>query len=224
MLYKQKRNIDFREYCFRAWGYNFISNSSKINRGIFIVGGSFGEFGSIYESILLKDCDPMNENKVSLGDLIPTSLSKCGAVAGCIDSNSNILLIGGWMNESETPLMETILSINPTDWKTKKINSFIPICYASSCSDIDGNIFLTGGGNSPYRDADVYSNVYMLRHNDLSNLMLLSNNNEGDSFSGNINLVPQAQDYWNRNLPNMLSRRCGHSSVTLFNNNIVGTM
>eukprot|EP00596_Hydrurales_sp_CCMP1899_P010364 CAMPEP_0119050774 /NCGR_PEP_ID=MMETSP1177-20130426/71738_1 /TAXON_ID=2985 /ORGANISM="Ochromonas sp, Strain CCMP1899" /LENGTH=342 /DNA_ID=CAMNT_0007029569 /DNA_START=397 /DNA_END=1422 /DNA_ORIENTATION=- len=116
-----------------------------------------------------------------------------GASASVVDSDGKVLIIGGWDNEEEAPTRK-IFDYSPKEprWaKTSYLDA--PQCFCSATTTIDGDLVVTGGGENMFQGSAVYDSCSVRRY-------------------GQILWEP---------LPPMLSKRCGHESVTLYDDSVV---
>lgn len=160
---------------------------------MYLFGGSFHT--PIRKSCKLPDSTALWDSEPTGVDL-PPHLS---ASASTTDQHGNFLVIGGFNDLASTAVDEVrhFDMRNPNrGWN--EIGSLPrPRCYGAAVTTISGDILHTGGGSSPYQGGSCYSDVY----------------------------VRKAGEYdWEECIvPNMNKVRCGHSAVTMYNDNIFVT-
>jgi WD40 repeat protein len=116
-----------------------------------------------------------------------------GAAASIVSSDGKVLIIGGWDNDEEVPTRK-IFDYDPKkpSWaNTSYLDS--PLCFCSATTTIDGDVVVSGGGDSMFKGSAVYDSCTMRRY---------------------------GASAWEP-LPPMLSKRCGHESVTLYDDSVV---
>lgn len=177
-------------------------------RGLFVFGGSFGSVHS--DSFLFHDNNRgIKGRRVRSANIYPG----LGSVAGAIDRDGRVLIAGGWDDIEEVALscvyaldMKQINSRQNCWQPLNPINS--PRCYGALASTINGDLLFAGGGNSPYRGARVYGSCLLKTSN--------AANSSANSNSDNSSWIEHF-------VPSMISVRCGHSAVTLYDDNILVT-
>jgi hypothetical protein len=122
-----------------------------------------------------------------------------GGMACTLDKRGFLIQCGGW-DDKEAEIRSSsyrgrICSHGAMAWETIPDFEF-PFCYAAATTTDCGDIYITGGADSPYQGASVKDGGFLVSSDD-------------DMFT---RPVP---------LPRMQERRCGHSSVTLFDDKVV---
>eukprot|EP01034_Spumella_vulgaris_P021306 gene21306-27336_t len=129
-----------------------------------------------------------------------SKLLPIGSAGACINHNGRIALIGGWDEDAEEALSD-VRDISLTDDLPWQETRPLPrgLCFSAATSLTHGDILALGGGNSPYRGADVYSECLIKRRSSEDSAWL--------------------EDC----VPSMQFHRCGHSAVTLLDDRVVVT-
>ena len=164
-------------------------------------GGQFylfgGNFGSLRTATLCIEDNPHEFNAKIVHEL--PNRGAFGSASYAIDSNNLIFRVGGWSDlEEETSDSVDFLDLNMPKskriWKSyNTINS--ARCFSSMTSTLTGDLLVTGGGDSPFRGATVFDSC-LFKHLD--------------------------ETGWKENfIASMHIPRCGHESVTFYNNNVL---
>lgn len=169
-----------------------VAANRRHGSNLLLIGGSFGSLHTC--TVVLAETVDRVEGEALVGASLST-----GSSAAVTSVNGEVLLIGGWDEETEV-VLESVQSLNLREdvkWHDKgSLNR--PLCFSAATTTTHGDIIVMGGGNSPYRGADVYANCFISKANDLG-----------------------VQIWGDHILPSMLSKRCGHSAVTLLDDSVM---
>lgn len=168
-------------------------NRIKKQGGFLLFDSSFGSY-ALGSHFIVDGIDDVVEPQITEK---PEVESGIGATAVVMDHQRKLYMIGGWM-ENHNRALSTVFHIDADDLEDEwELHSNInePRCFSSASSTIQGDLLLLGGGNSPFQGATVHRSC-------------LFKSSTSDTWDANV-----VQD--------MLSPRCGHSSVTLFDNKIL---
>jgi hypothetical protein len=175
---------------------HIVNNQLNYRGGFYLLGGNFNSLRTA--TVWIED-NPYEFSGRVCHELPNRGTN--GSASYAIDAENRLCMIGGWSDYQETTLIgcEYIdLDEELPNRSWQRLNKIdVPRCFSSATSTLSGDILVTGGGDSPYRGAEVFSSCILKRAN-------------------------QNQKKWIKDtIRPMLVPRCGHGSVTLFNNNIV---
>ena len=147
---------------------------------------------------------------------------RVGAHSSVLDRNGRVLLFGGWHEDEEETIDEAYCIDLPTrtsrrsyvDYsltERKPLGIQHPLCYSAATSLINGDVVLTGGGDSPYQNAEVYRHCYK---STASQVELFDFDHWRDEDDDDEPIA------WT-DLPPLLEERCGHECITLFDDTVV---
>jgi hypothetical protein len=199
-----------------AWPYPSLMNRADSNRGIVTVGGLFGTWEKVSTETFITSEQPSQDAKIAIAQL-PHSL---GAMAHCTDAYGSVRLMGGWSSSGQTAI-DTTYFYEPQARPSFVLSpAKLPVarCYAAATSTNDGQLFYIGGGDTPYRGADVSKEVFVCP--DPFNFYDAFMETRLSAFSVSDTSVANFSEGWKR-IPDMAATRCGHCAVTTFDNHVV---
>lgn len=176
-----------KKKCMRIAG-----NRNNRRGGILIIGGTFN---TISDDIVYIRDDPKTLQGCIFEDFEDNSSDLLGSVGAAVNNEGKLFVIGGWDDSDEVAVQSVrSLDINNIEDGWTYYNDFLlPSCFSSASTTAKGDLLLFGGGDSPYRGANIYRESWIYRNNN---------------------------DSW-ENIASMIYPRCGHNSVTLLNNQIL---
>lgn len=206
---------------------SYNCNSSKI----LLQCGSFGS--KSYKPYVFGERSIVNATKPNAKSVPPAWLNvkecsqKPNSVLHCLDSigsaactmmcsseqQESALVIGGW-NDRYRFASNNVYSVtldrrtNEVIWTRETSIDGLGRCYNAAVTTRQGHVVHTGGGASPYRGAAVFDDTLLRRYEDPEKMWLHIG---GAAAAGSGGRGGGCMNY----------KRCGHSSVTLFDDNVV---
>ena len=188
LIYNRRKFISAKRLCCR------VDNRQKNkNEKMHLLGGS-------YQSVSKVTCTLDISADISVIESLPPSLPPdLSCRASLIDSDGNLLVLGGYSDQFSTAI-NTVRCINMresnSNWRTLS-----PLCqarcYGAAVTNSAGDLLHIGGGESPYQGGKCFADCYVQLYGE--------------------------QDWQEVVVPDMQYVRCGHSAVVLFDDSIVVT-
>lgn len=189
-------NLTFRSsstYITDKRACSHISNLRKNNDGRMVLMGGAFESPNTDTCILEDNATQIKGRAVTNWE----TRNDVGAFAATYDLAGNVMLIGGW-DDAEQEVLDTVYLYDFKKSREKwTASSVLPKarCFGAAERTIQGDVLHFGGGDSPYRGAGCFAEVFIRKVN---------------------------EENWQESVvPSMQFTRCGHSVVTLFSDSIV---
>ncbi len=186
----------------------------KYSDSLFMLGGAFDSICNDATQIDINDTEEEVEVFVIESDEDSYQL-KYGCQATTMSLEGETILFGGW--EDDTGIMKQILVIDTRNLNDLIVfnekNTFISddtpeLCYQAAATLSSGNIIISGGCDSPYKNAFVSKDIYScVRSSCYSDNYLYR---DGISYNFDFKLIGQL----NR-------KRCGHSCISTYDDQII---
>lgn len=195
-----------KSLCKHIW-----NRRSHRSGGFLLLGGSFGSYRR--QSVWIRDYSVALEAELLQSF---TLFSKLGCASQLIDRNAELVSFGGWIDDEANPeaisrafqrrlQLSNNRLIETEHHKTAEVelnNTFNPFpampearCFTAATTTINGMYTILGGGASPFRGAETYA----------------------DCLVG-----ADDNSIWRNDIISPMSvPRCGHSAITLFNDQIL---